>query len=74
MLSHGDTPICQTLVYLCQRAKISYQTQYPWCKYNFDIVVKGQGHTEFMNVRDTSYHGDTLTCKTIYDFVKGQKS
>ena len=31
-------------------------------KYNFDIEIKGQGHTEFMNV--TSYHGDTLTCKT----------
>ena len=33
-----------------------------------------QGHTEFMNVCDTLYHGDTLTCQTKYDFVKGQKS
>ena len=23
-------------------------------KYNFDIEVKGQGHSEFMNVHDTS--------------------
>ena len=45
-----------------------------WWKYNFDIEVIGQGQTEFMNVRDTSYHGDTLTCQTKYDFVKGQKS
>ena len=45
-----------------------------WWKYNFDIKVNGQGHTEFMNVRNTSYHGDTLTCQTKYDYVKGQKS
>ena len=38
-----------------------------WGKYNFDIEVKGQGHTEFMNVCHTSYHGDTLTCQTKYD-------
>ena len=25
-------------------------------------------------VQDTSYHGDTLTCKTKYDYVTGQKS
>ena len=42
--------------------------------YNFDVEVKGQGHTEFINVRDTSYHGDTVMCQTKYDFVKGQKS
>ena len=45
----------------------------PWWKYNFDIEIKVQGHTEFMNVRDTSYHGDTLTSQTKYDYVKGQK-
>ena len=45
----------------------------PWWKYNFDIEVKGQGHKEFINVRDTSYYGDTLTCQTEYDFIKGQK-
>ena len=27
-----------------------------------------------INVRDTLYHGDTLTCQTKYDYVKGQKS
>ena len=42
-------------------------------KYNFDIEVKGQGHTEFMTVCDTSYHGDTPTCITKYDYAKGQK-
>ena len=46
----------------------------PWWKYNFDIEVKGQGHAEFMNVRNTSYHGDTLKCQTKYNYVKGQKS
>ena len=44
----------------------------PWWKYNFDIEVKGQGHTEFMNVHDTWYHGDILTFQTNY--VKEQKS
>ena len=46
----------------------------PWWKYNFDIEVKGHGYKEFMNVHDTSYHCETLTCKTEYDYVKGQKS
>ena len=27
-----------------------------------------------INVLDTLYHGDTLTCQTKYDYVKGQKS
>ena len=45
-----------------------------WWKYNFDIEVKGQGPTEFMNVRYTLYHGDTLTCQTKFDYVKGLKS
>ena len=72
MLSHGDTPICQNLVCLYQRAKTSCQTQMP--QYNFDIEVKGQGHTEFMNVRDKLYHGDTLTYQTNYVTVKGQQS
>ena len=27
-----------------------------------------------MNVQNTLYHGDTLTCKTYYDYVNGQKS
>ena len=37
-----------------------------WRKYNFDLEV--------INVRDKLYHGDTLTCQTKYDYVKGQKS
>ena len=39
-------------------------------KYNLDIEVKGQGHTELTNV--TSHHVDTLTCRTKFDYVKGQ--
>ena len=45
----------------------------PWWKYDFDIEVKGQGRTEFMNVSDTSYHGNILTCQTNYDYVKTSK-
>ena len=73
MLSHGDTSIYQNLVCLCQGADILPDSN-PWRKYNFDIKVKGQGHTEFKNVHDTSYHCDTLKCQTKYDYVKGQKS
>ena len=43
-------------------------------KYNFEIEINGQGHEELMYVRDTSYHSDTLTCQTNYDYVKGQKN
>ena len=45
-----------------------------WGELNFDIEVKRQCHTEFMNLRDTTYHGDTPTCQTKYDYVKGQNS
>ena len=72
-MSHGNTPICKNLVCLCQRAKTSCQIQNSLWKYNFDIDAKGQGHTEFMTVCDTSYHGDTPTCITEYDYAKGKK-
>ena len=72
-MSHGNTPICKNFVCLCQRAKTSCQIQNSLWKYNFDIDAKGQGHTEFMTVCDTSYHGDTPTCITEYDYAKGQK-
>ena len=35
--------------------------------YKFDLEVKVQGRIWIMNVRDTSYHGDTLTCQAKYD-------
>ena len=63
----------KNLACLCQRATTSCPTQIHCENINFDIEVKGQGHTEFMNVCDTSYHGDTLTCQTKYDYVKGQQ-
>ena len=74
MLSHGDASICQNLVCLMLKSKDILPDSNSWWKYNFDIEVKGQGHTEFINVRDTLYHGDTLTCQTKFDYVKGQKS
>ena len=74
MLSHGDTPICQNLVCLCQRTKTSCETQNYGENISFWYWGKGQGHTDFMNVRDTSYHDDILTCQTKYDYVKRQKS
>ena len=65
MLSHGDTPICKNLVclHVCQIAKTSCQTQIHGENKNSDIEVKVQGHTELMNICDTSYHGDTLMCQ-----------
>ena len=37
-------------------------------KYNFDIEIKCQGHTEFMNV--TTWHGDKRTCETKENNVR----
>ena len=34
-----------------------------YCQLSFNNFDKGQGHTEFMNVRDTSYHDEILTCQ-----------
>ena len=58
-------PYANILVCLCQKTKTSCQTQIHG--ENFDIEVKGQGYTEFINVHNTLYHGDTLTCQTKYD-------
>ena len=44
MLSHSNTPLCQNLVFQCQRAKTIFPDSNSWWKYNFDIDVKGQGH------------------------------
>ena len=70
MLSHGDTPICQNFVCLCQRAKTFCQTQI----HGENIILILRSKVKVINVRDTLYHGDTLTCQTKYDYVKGQKS
>ena len=70
MLSHSDTPICQNLVCLCQRAKTFCQTQI----HGENIILILRSKVKVINVRDTLYHGDTLTCQTKYDYVKGQKS
>ena len=69
MLSHGDAPLCQNF-----QAYDKGQCHFARLKFNFYIEVKGQGHTVFMNVRDTSNHGDILMCHTKYDYVKEQKS
>ena len=43
------------------KSKNIFSDSNPWGKYNVDIEVKIQGLTKFMNVHNTSYHGDTLT-------------
>ena len=62
---------------ICQRAKTSCQTQI----HGENIIlilsskVKVRIHEcDTRNIRDTLYHGDTLTYQTKYDDVKGQKS
>ena len=63
MLSHGDTQYAKIWY-----AKVKKQRQPCKTKIHDEKIIliefKGQGHTEVMNVRDTSYHGDTLTCQT----------
>ena len=70
MLSHGDIPICQNFVCLCQRAKTFCQTHI----HGENIILILRSKIKVINVRDTLYHGDTLKCQTKYDYVKGQKS
>ena len=42
---------------------------------NFDIEVKGQGHTEVINIPNTSpHHSDTLMCQVWYAYLKEQRS
>ena len=69
MLSHGDTPICQNFICLCQRSKTFCQTQI----HGEIIILILRSKVKVINVHDTLYHGDTLTCQTKYDYVKGQK-
>ena len=42
--------------------------------YKTSCCVKGQGHTEFMNLRDSSYHGDTLCAKQSMTMSKDKKA
>lgn len=61
MLSHGDTPVYQNVKeqrWLTFIVKINY----------FHIEIK------VMNVRNTSYHDDTLMCQTLYDYAKDKRS
>ena len=39
-----------------------------------NIILILRSKVKVINVRDTLYHGDTLTCQTKYDYVKGQKA
>ena len=39
-----------------------------------DLEIKDNCHTEFMNVHDTSSHGDTPMCQTWYTDVKAKRS
>ena len=40
----------------------------------FYLEVKGQGHTEVINIRDTSSHSDTPICQIWYAYLKEQSS
>ena len=37
------------------------------------IILILRSKVKVIHVSDTLYHGDTLTCQTKYDYVKGQK-
>ena len=39
-----------------------------------NIIFIWRSKVKVINVHDTLYHGDTLTCQTKYDYIKGQKS
>ena len=63
------------MICLCQRTKKLQPGHESIEKiYDFDLEVKGQGHTEVMMVPDTSSHGDTPMCQIWYTYVKEQRS
>ena len=41
---------------------------------DLNIIMILRSKVKVINVRDTLYYGDTLTCKIKYDYVIGQKS
>ena len=51
----------------------SFQTQIHGENINFDIEVKGQGHTEVINVRYTLYHGNHSRAKHSMNMSKEKK-
>ena len=73
--SHGDRPMCQ-IWYANDKANRSNRSGMKTCKkpYKFDLKVKVQGCIWIMNVRDTSYHGDTITCQIWLANVNPKKS
>ena len=52
--------ICQIRNAYSKEQRLFSQKQIHGENINFDIQVKGQGHTEVLNVCNTSPHGDTL--------------
>ena len=42
--------------------------------FKFDLEIKDKGHTEFMNVHHTSFHGDTPSAKHGNTDVKAKRS
>ena len=67
MLFHGDTPLCQNLVCLnVKEQKTILPDSNSWCKYNFDIEVKG--HTE-----DRESTGQIYTCAKYGKKVSNNK-
>ena len=56
MLSHGESPIYHIWYAYFKEQRHLATLKSMIQKFNVDIEVKGQGHTELMNVRDTSYH------------------
>ena len=58
MLSQCESPICHIWYAYVKEQRHLARLKSMIQKNNSDIEVKGQGHTELLNVRDTSYHGD----------------
>ena len=61
---------CVIVIHPYARAKTFCQTQI----HGENIILILRSKVKVINVRDTLYHGDTLTCQTKYDYVKRQKS
>ena len=66
------TTCCVTVIY--PYAKIWYDyVKEPRHFARENIILILRAKVKVTNLRDTLYHGDTLTCQTKYDCVKEQK-
>ena len=68
------TTCCLMVIHLYAKISYAYVKEQRHQIHGENIILILRSKVKVINVRDTLYHGITLTCQTKYDYVKGQKS